>query len=88
MGGKDGLWAEQLREYRDHREKFDARYHLRSNVETTFHMIKAKFGDSVRSRTETAMKNKVLAKILCHNVCCVIRSQHESKFPVFGQNQP
>jgi hypothetical protein len=40
-------------------------------------MIKAKFRDHVRSRTDTAMKNEVLCKILCHNICCLIQSQCE-----------
>jgi hypothetical protein len=40
-------------------------------------MIKAKFGDSVRSKTDTAMKNEVLAKIVAHNICCLISAIHE-----------
>jgi hypothetical protein len=38
-------------------------------------MLKRKFGDHVRSRTDVAMKNEVLGKVLCHNICCVIASQ-------------
>jgi transposase len=53
------------------------RYHKRSNVESTFSMIKAKFGDGLRSRTETAQINEVLCKVLCHNICCLIQSMHE-----------
>ncbi len=33
-------------------EAFNAHYHRRSNVETTFSMVKGKFGDSVRSKSE------------------------------------
>jgi hypothetical protein len=40
-------------------------------------MVKAKFKNSVRARTDTAMKNEVLAKSLCRNVCCVIQAQYE-----------
>ncbi len=43
-------------------------YHPRSNIESTFSMIKRKFGDSVRSKGDLAMKNEVLAKVLCHNL--------------------
>ena len=81
--GNGGLWAEMFHAYHGQREAWNERYHLRSNVESTFAMIKAKFGDSVRNRTDTAMKNEVLAKILCHNICCVIRAQHEMNFPRF-----
>jgi len=46
--------------------EFLEHYHKRSNAETTFHMIKSKFGDSVRSKTEVAQVNEVLLKVLCH----------------------
>ena len=40
-------------------------------------MIKRKFGDSVRSKTDIAIRNEVLAKVLCHNVVVVIHERHE-----------
>lgn len=40
-------------------------------------MIKAKFGDSLRSKTETAQINEALCKVLCHNLCCLIQSMFE-----------
>jgi hypothetical protein len=46
-------------------------------VESTIMAIKTKFGDGLRSKTETAMKNEVLAKILCHNLCVLIGAMHE-----------
>ena len=45
--------------------------------QSTFSMCKAKFGDSLRSKTDVAMKNETLAKFVCHNVCCVIQAMHE-----------
>ena len=54
------------------REEFLQHYHKRSNVESTFSMVKRKFGDSLRSKTDTAMVNETLAKLLCHNLCCLI----------------
>lgn len=81
---KGGLWAKMFHYFSFNREEFLSRYHLRSNVETTFSMVKAKFGDSVRSKTDTAMKNEVLAKILCHNLCCLIQAIFELGIdPVF-----
>jgi transposase len=59
------------------REEFLSHYHKRSNVESTFSMIKAKFRDHVRSKTDIAMKNEVLCKIVCHNICCLIQEIHE-----------
>jgi transposase len=58
-------------------EQFMAHYHKRSNVETTFHMIKAKFGIALRSKTKTAQINEALCKVLCHNICCLIQSIFE-----------
>lgn len=52
-------------------------YHKRSNVESTFSMMKAKSGDHLRSKTDTTMVNEALCKVLCHNVCCVIQSIYE-----------
>jgi hypothetical protein len=46
-------------------------------VETTFHMIKAKFGARVRAKTHTAQVNEVLAKVLCHNLCCLVSAFFE-----------
>ena len=59
------------------RDEFLTYYHRRSNVESVFSMVKAKFGDSVRSKSDTGMINEVLAKILCHNICVLIQAIHE-----------
>lgn len=66
------------------REEFFAHYHKLSNVESTVMMIKTKFRDHVRSKTDVAMKNEVLCKILCHNMCCLISAIYELGIaPVF-----
>jgi hypothetical protein len=41
--------------------------------------------DAVRSKTDTAMRNEVLAKFVCHNRCCVIAGMYELGVnPTFG----
>src|SRR5262249_54257650 len=47
----NNIWAEMYYHFMSNREDFLAHYHKRSNVETAFSMIKAKFGDSVRSKS-------------------------------------
>lgn len=69
-------WKRIFSHFHYEQEDFLKRYHKRSNVETTFSMIKAKFGDSLRSKTDTAMDNEVLCKVLCHNICRVIHAAY------------
>ncbi len=59
------------------RDEFLGHYHKRSNVESVFSAMKRKLGDAVRSRTDTAMKNEVLAKVVCHNLMCLIQEWYE-----------
>jgi hypothetical protein len=42
-----------------------------------FAMIKAEFGDCVRSKTDTATRNEMPGKIACHYVHCLISAIHE-----------
>jgi hypothetical protein len=52
-------------------------------------MIKAKFRDHVRSRTDVSMKNEVLCKFLCHNICVVHASHIELGIePIFWDDEP
>ncbi len=71
------LWNRMFDYYNGNRREFLDAYHQRSNVETTFSMIKAKFGAYVRSRTLTAQINEVLCKVLCHNLCCLVQTAYE-----------
>jgi len=59
------------------RGEFEQHYHLRSNVETTFSMIKRKFGGNVRSKVLQAQVNECLAKVLCHNLVVLVHEMHE-----------
>jgi transposase len=71
------LWKSMFHFYSYNQERFMQNYHKRSNVETTFHMIKSKFGDALRSKSKTAQINEALCKVLCHNICCLIQSMYE-----------
>ncbi len=52
-------------------------------------MIKAKFGDRLRSKMQTAQINEALCKVLAHNLCCLIQSIYELGIePAFGSDEP
>jgi transposase len=75
-------WVRMYHLFAFQRDTFLSRYHQRSNVETTFSMIKAKFGDSLRSKSDTGQMNEVLCKVICHNLCVLISCIHELGIPV------
>jgi transposase len=80
------LWRKLYHFYQFNRPEFLASYHKRSNVESTFSMIKAKFGGSVRSKTPVAQMNEVLCKVVCHNLCVLVQSIYELGIaPTFWQ---
>jgi transposase len=74
---QSAVWKRMYHYYQYNQESFMRSYHKRSNVETTFSMIKRKFGERLRSKHKTAQVNEVLCKILCHNLCCLIQSIYE-----------
>lgn len=81
---RGGIFEKMYHYYNFNRDDFLSHYHKRSNVESAFSMVKAKFRDHVRSKTDTAMANEVYCKILCHNICCLIQSMYELKIePTF-----
>jgi hypothetical protein len=74
---KADLWDKLFHFYHLHRETFLEHYHRRSLVESTFWMIKSKFGEALRSKSDTAQVNELLCKVLCHNLCVLIQSMYE-----------
>lgn len=74
---KGELWRRMYHFFKYNSEVFYQHYHKRSNAETTFSMIKARFGERLRSKSERAQINEALIKVLCHNICVVIQSIFE-----------
>lgn len=73
------LWRKMYHYFMYNREEFMKHYHKRSNVETTFYMIKTKFGEYLKSKTKEAQINELLCKVLCHNLCVLIHELHEMR---------
>ncbi len=72
------IWRKMFYYFRDHQDEFMKRYHVRSNVETVFHMIKKKFGNSVKTKSMNSNNNEIKIKCLCHNICVLIQESFES----------
>ncbi|HWZ84069.1 MAG TPA: transposase [Terriglobales bacterium] len=84
-GGIGGTFGQMFHYFMYKRDEFLQHYHKRSNVESTFSMIKRKFGDSLRSKTDVAMINETLCKILCHNLVVLIHEMYELGIdPIFS----
>jgi transposase len=75
--GKGYIWTKMYNFFLYNREEFLQHYHLRSNVESTFNMLKAKFIDLVRSKDKVAQVNETLLKVLCHNIVVLIHEMNE-----------
>jgi transposase len=76
-GNGSPAWQRLWHLYSANQDEFRALYHKRSNVESTFSMIKRKFGTGVRAKLLPAQLNEVLLKCLCHNLSVLVHSIHE-----------
>lgn len=74
LASRSAHWRRMWLHFAVRTDDFLARYHRRSNVESTMHMIKSKFGGAVRAKLPTAQINEVLCKVLCHNLTCLVHA--------------
>jgi len=72
------VWKKAYHHFQLHRDEFEAMYHKRSNVETTFGAIKAKFGEHLKSKKWVAQGNELLCKILAYNITVLIHEMYVS----------
>lgn len=72
-------WQKMITLWKTNEAKFRAHYHRRSNVESTFGQIKAKFSGNIKSKTYNAQVNEILFKVLCHNISTLVRAVFEAK---------
>ena len=76
-GNRGKFWRRMYHYFQANQEEFSEHYHKRSNVETTFFMIKSKLGDCLKSKNFTAQKNELLCKLLAHNIIVLISEIYE-----------
>ena len=80
--GKTHLWGTMFREFKERKQEFNEHYHKRSNVESTFNMIKAKLGSNLMTKKFNAQKNELLAKALIHNLLVLIQESFEQNLNI------
>ncbi len=74
---KRTAWREMMIFFHDRQKTFEMYYHRRSNVESSFSMIKRKFLPYVRSKDTTAQFNEMLCKVVCHNLGVLVNAIFE-----------
>jgi transposase len=87
-GGIGGVYERMYHLFCLNKDEYLAHYHRRSNIESLFSAVKRLFGDSVRSKSEVAMKNEALGKLLAYNVTLLVHAIYELGLnPRFGNDQ-
>jgi len=76
--GDPQIWKEMHLYFSTKKEWYLNHYHKRSNVETTFSMIKLKLGEFLRCKNFESQRNELMMKFICHNICCLISEIFES----------
>lgn len=76
-GGSGGIYGRMYHLFCLNKDEYLAHYHRRSNIESLFSAVKRLFGDSVRSKSETAMRNESLGKLLAYNITLLVHAIYE-----------
>jgi len=71
------IWSAMYEYFFNNKEEFDKHYHQRSNVESTFSMIKRNFGNRLRMKSFDSQINEILVRCLCHNLTVLVQESFE-----------
>lgn len=78
------VWSKLFHLYSYRKDDFLPFYHRRSNVESTFSMMKRVFTDTLRSKGEDAQANELLLMVIAHNIRTLVHSIFELGVQVPG----
>jgi len=73
----DSARGRMYHQFAYNRDDFLTHYHRRSNVETVFAMVKAKFAGNLMSKSPEGQTNEALSKFVAHNRCVLIQAFYE-----------
>ena len=76
-GGVGGIYEQMYHLFCLKKDEYLSHYHRRSNIESLFSAVKRLFGDSVRSKNDTAKKNEVHGKLLAYNITLLVHAIYE-----------
>ena len=76
------IWNDMFLMFRNKRSEWEKHYHVRSNVETTFAMVKRRFGEILLSKNYVAQRNELMMKFICHNICCLIQNIYDREIKI------
>lgn len=74
---KSALWKRMLQQFQDKKSEFWQYYYTRNNIEATFSMTEARFGNALKSKSFTAQVNEGLCMVLAHNLRIIIKLMFE-----------
>ena len=72
--------------FRKQESYFRQFYHKRSNVETSFAMIKRRISNSVSSKNSVAQINEALCLVIAHNILVLINSMYCDQLEIKFKN--
>lgn len=76
------IWRKMFEEFTYNKEEYMKKYHRRSNIETSFHMLKQRFGHHCATKNFQAQTNEIKVKVLCHNICVLIAELFEQQIDI------
>jgi transposase len=76
------FWRKAYLFFTKNHAEFEKYYHLRSNVESTFSMIKRKQSHKLRTKSEVSQTNEILIKCLVHNLMVLCQEVFELNLDV------
>ncbi len=76
------IWNKMYSYFVNNKELFMKSYHRRSNVETTFSMIKLKLGEFLRCKNFESQRNELIMKFIVHNITCLISEIFENNIHI------
>jgi transposase len=83
------VWSTMYRYFIHRTEEFYSRYHQRSNIESSFSMLKRKFSHKLNTKSFIGQSNEILCKAVCLNVCILIQEINEAGIHpelIYGSN--